>query len=95
MIVGGESSSGGRKRPRREVYMARTSLPIPTITITSEDGLHVKQPHNDALVINTHIRNYLVKRMLVDDGSAINVLTWKAFQAIGGSSVELKPITNR
>ena len=64
------------------------------ITITPEDGLHVKQPHNDTLVINTHIKNYLVKKMLVDDGSAVNVLTWEAFRSMGGSSVELKPITN-
>ena len=94
MIVGGESLTGGRKRPRKEVYMARTSYPIPTITITPEDGLHVKQPHNDALVINAHIKNFLVRRLLVDDGSAVNVLTWEAFRAMGGSSVELKPITN-
>ena len=32
--------------------------------------------------------------MLIDDGSAINILTWEAFRAMGGSSVELKPITN-
>ena len=32
--------------------------------------------------------------MLVDDGSAVNVLTWDAFRVIGGSFVELKPITN-
>ena len=32
--------------------------------------------------------------MLVDDGSTVNVLTWEAFRAMGGSSVELKPIIN-
>ena len=76
------------------VYVARTSSSIPNITIAQEDELHVKQPHNDALVINAHIKNYLVKRMLVDDGSAVNILTWEAFRVIEGSSVEPKPITN-
>ena len=75
MIMGGESSLGGKKRPRREVYMARTNSPIPIITINLEDRLHVKQPHNDALVINTYIKNYLVRRMLIDNRSAVNVLT--------------------
>ena len=32
--------------------------------------------------------------MLVDDGSAVNVLTWESFRVMGGSFVELKPITN-
>ena len=41
-----------------------------------------------------YIKNYLVKRMLVDDGSAINVLTWEAFRAMESSSVELKSITS-
>ena len=94
MIIGGESSTGGRKRPCKEVYMARANYPTPTIIITPEDGSHVKQPHNDALVISAHIKNYLVRRMLVDDGSAVNVLTWEAFRTMEGSSVELKPITN-
>ena len=94
MIIGGESSSRGRKRPQREVYTTQTGPSMTTITITLEDGLYVRKPYNDALVINTHIRNYLVKRMLVDDGSAVYVLTWDAFQEMGGSSVELKPITN-
>ena len=32
--------------------------------------------------------------MLIDDRSAVNVLTWEAFRAIGGSFVEMKPIIN-
>ena len=37
---------------------------------------------------------HLVQRMLVDDESVVNILTWEAFRSMGGLSVELKPITN-
>ena len=95
MIIGGKSIPGGKKkRQKKDICIVGTSSSMPTITISPEDRLHVKQPHNDALVVSTYIKNYLVKRMLVDDGSTVNVLNWEAFRAMGGSSVELKLITN-
>ena len=36
----------------------------------------------------------MVKRILIDEESAVNVLTWEAFQIIGGSSIYLKSISN-
>ena len=64
-----------QEEKRKDMCMVEVSLPMPTITIGPEDGLHVKQPHNDALVVSTYIKNYLVKKMLIDDESMVNVLT--------------------
>ena len=67
---------------------------LPDITFRPEDGQHVQHPHNDALVIGAHIQNFLVKRLLIDDGSAVNALSWEAYKAMGGSVTGLKPIKN-
>ena len=75
MILGGEfSSKGRRKRMRKEVFVI-VDLSIPNIIISQDDGSYMKQLYNDALVVSAYIKNYLVKRMVVDDRSDVNVLT--------------------
>ena len=77
MIVGGEIPKEKRlKRARKD------RNPLLDITFGPEDGQHVQHPHNDALVISAHIQNFLVKRLLIDDGSAVNALSWEAYKAI-------------
>ena len=70
MIMGREIPKEKRmKRVRKEGNQ------LPNITFGLEDGQHVRYPHNDALVISSHVHNYLVKRLLIDDGSAVNALS--------------------
>ena len=65
---------------------------MPDITFGPEDGQHVQHPYNDALVISAHIQNFLVKRLLIDDGSAVNALSWEVYKVMGGSVTDLKAI---
>lgn len=46
-----------------------------SIAFSEEDMVGVAYPHNDALVIVDDIVDFDVKRVLVDGGSAANVLT--------------------
>ena len=79
IISGGEpSSKDERKRTRKEVFVAAEDS-IPNIIINQDNGSHVKQSHNDASVINVYVKNYLVKRMLVDDRNTVNILIWESF----------------
>ena len=48
---------------------------LPDITFGLEDGQHVQHPHNDALLISAHVQNYLVKSLLIDNGSAVNAIS--------------------
>ena len=87
MIVGGEIPKEKRlKRARKDGNQ------LPDIIFGPEDGQHVQHPHNDALVISAHIQNFMVKRLLIDDGSAVNALSWEAYKAMGGSVTDLKAI---
>ena len=44
------------------------------IVITETDASWVHHPHEDALVTTTKIANSLIHRVLVDSGSAVNIL---------------------
>ncbi|XP_022883407.1 uncharacterized protein LOC111400214 [Olea europaea var. sylvestris] len=50
-------------------------------------------PHDDALVIVGDIVDFDIKRVLVDRGSAINVLTWDAFLGLKIFPDNLKTVT--
>ena len=89
MIVGGEIPKEKRlKRARKDENQ------LPYIIFGPENRQHVQHPHNDALVISAHIQNFLVKRLLIDDESAVNALSWEAYKVIGGSVTDLKAIKN-
>ncbi|XP_043810655.1 uncharacterized protein LOC110610967 [Manihot esculenta] len=91
MIVGGTGgwmSRRGKKRGRdgesssAEVMQVVEHSPV-TITFSPEDAQGVQMPHDDALVIEAVIHNYRVKKILVDDGSKVNLLPYRVFQQMG------------
>ena len=49
------------------------------IVFTQADTRWVHQPHEDALVITTEVANSLDHRLLIDSGSAVNILYWGAY----------------
>ncbi len=66
----------------------------PTYSLTfNERDVYNAIPQNEALVIEAHINNYLVRRLLVDDGSAVNLITWQTYQAMKGDKAILKQST--
>lgn len=48
--------------------------PKDTVTFSEEDLQGIVTPHNDALVMQLSIGEYLIRRILIDTGSEINVL---------------------
>ncbi|XP_021624992.1 uncharacterized protein LOC110624183 [Manihot esculenta] len=91
MIVGGTGgrmSRRGKKRSREGETSSAEVMQIvehssTTITFSSEDAQGVQMPHDDTLVIEAVIHNYRVKKILVDDGSKVNLLPYRVFQQMG------------
>ncbi|XP_021606836.1 uncharacterized protein LOC110611038 [Manihot esculenta] len=88
MIVegtGGQMSRRGKKRGRdgegssAEVMQVVEHSPV-TISFSLEDAQGIQMPHDDALVVEVVIHNYRVKKVLVDDGSKVNLLPYRVFQ---------------
>ena len=48
--------------------------PHPVLSFSKEDKIGTTQPHDDALVITFRIRGYDVKRVMVDDGSRVEIM---------------------
>ena len=51
-----------------------------TINFTEKDAQQLHHPHNNALVINLSIVDFNIQRVLVDNGSSIDILYYPAFQ---------------
>ncbi|KAL2490616.1 Ribonuclease H [Abeliophyllum distichum] len=63
------------------------------ITFSDEDLKSVTCPHDDALVIVADIADFDVEGVLVDNGSAANVMFWEVFLGLKISPSKIKPIT--
>ena len=50
------------------------------ITFTDEDVGRVHHPHDDAIVITLLIADYTTRRVLIDNGSLVDILYYPAFQ---------------
>ncbi|XP_022843439.1 uncharacterized protein LOC111366994 [Olea europaea var. sylvestris] len=98
IIIGGIASGGdsnsGRKQYARQ-YALASGMPhgkLEDITFGTGDLEGVSLPHDDALVISAIVANFEVKRILVDNGSAANILSQEAFAKMGISSQQLKAV---
>ncbi|XP_022888952.1 uncharacterized protein LOC111404368 [Olea europaea var. sylvestris] len=90
---GGDSSSGRKQYARQPPIISRPDLGrTEDISFGMDDLEGIAFPHGDALVISAIIANFEVKRILVDNGSATNVLSHEDFVQMGISSEQLKPV---
>ena len=74
---------GSSKRARDDKNWQIKFLPFDT-DIVQDDG-------NDPIIVSAIINTFLVERIVIDDGNAIEVLMWKAFQEMGLDESQLKP----
>ena len=51
----------------------------PIIGFSEEDARHLHHPHDDALVISIRVGDYNIHRVLVDNGSSVDILYHPAF----------------
>ncbi|XP_030970429.1 uncharacterized protein LOC115990777 [Quercus lobata] len=74
----------------RESKRARVSA-TPLIGFSEEDKQGTLQPHDDALVVTLRIGGYDVKRVLVDQGSAVEVMYLDLFKGLNLKPEDLSP----
>ncbi|KAM6583079.1 hypothetical protein CsatB_010081 [Cannabis sativa] len=64
------------------------------IVFMESDARWVHHPHSDALVIIANIGGDNVHRILVDNGSSVNLLNFQAFKQMGLQEKDLRPMTS-
>ena len=50
------------------------------ITFSERDASGIKQPHDDPLVITLGIEGFVMRRMLVDNGSSADIMYMTSYQ---------------
>ena len=51
----------------------------PVIRFSKDNAQRLHHPHDDALVVSLQIGDYIMHRVLVDNGSSVNILYYPAF----------------
>ena len=59
--------------PNSELKRARVSIQ-PALSFSNEDKIGTIQPHDDDLVVTLKIGGYDVKRVMVDQGSGVEIM---------------------
>nr|XP_023904888.1 uncharacterized protein LOC112016563 [Quercus suber] len=83
-----DQSSKSKKAYLKVVQRVQLSRQSPTaramdeqaITFTEEDAERIHHPHDDAIVITSLIDDYTTRRVLVGNGSYVDILYFLAFQ---------------
>ena len=68
-----------------------TRVNNPTISFTEEDTRQLHHPHDDALVINLSMADFNTRRVLVDNGSSVDIIYYIVFQQMRIDKERLLP----
>ena len=91
MIVGGTTAVGSSKKAHKTYLRMVHSIQLtgsvpkmprrdnPVIGFSEDDARRLHHPHDDALVVSLQIGDYNVYRVLVDNGSSVDILYYPAF----------------
>ncbi|KAL2466991.1 Uncharacterized protein Adt_42842 [Abeliophyllum distichum] len=100
VIVGGIAAGGDSNSARKSYTRGNRSTSVgknerfsQNITFNDDDLEGVTCPHDDALVIVADITDFDVKSVLVDNGSAADVMSWEVFLGLKISPSKIKPVT--
>ena len=90
MIIGGTAITGSSKKARKTCLRVVQNVQLtgsvpkiarresPVIGFLEEDVRRLHHPHDDALVVSVRVGDYNVHRMLVDNGSLVDILYYPA-----------------
>ena len=87
MSVARLSSGDINQDPKR----AKMKIPL-VMGFSDEDKIGTIQPHDDALVIALWIGGYHVKRVMVDQGSAAEIMYPDIYKGLNLKSEDLTPL---
>jgi len=67
---------------------------VPTMVFDGCEGPHFTSPYNDPLVVELKVASALVRRILIDTGSSINIITWDCLKNLKHLGKEIVPLVH-
>ncbi|XP_028078918.1 uncharacterized protein LOC114280743 [Camellia sinensis] len=64
------------------------------LSFSSKDLERVQMPHNDALVVTLRVKDFDIKRILIDQGSSIEIMYYDAFKQMKLEDKDMAPATS-
>jgi len=95
-FTGGGRSSSSRKKHLRAVQSVhavsgRTIRRMPPITFSDADFQGTDPNQDDPMVITIEVESFAVKKVLIDQGSSVDILYWKTFNKLQIPPADLTP----
>lgn len=57
-----------------------------------KDLVRPQNPHNDMLVVTLHVNDFDIKRILIDQGSSVEIMYYDAFKQLKLDKRDLAPV---
>ncbi|XP_028113888.1 uncharacterized protein LOC114311918 [Camellia sinensis] len=64
------------------------------ISFSSKDLERIQTPHNDALVVTMCVKDFDINRILIDQGSSVQIMYYDAFKQLKLEDKDLAPATS-
>ncbi|KAJ8433469.1 hypothetical protein Cgig2_020641 [Carnegiea gigantea] len=59
-----------------------SQVTVPTVQFGGGEGPHFTSPHNDPLVVEMKVASAIVRRILIDMGSSVDIITWDCLKKL-------------
>jgi hypothetical protein len=86
-FAGGGESNSARKRHLQEIMTIKSGLEKvkrhPVISFSADDFCGYDGKQDDPMALYVETMKFTIKRVLVDQGSSIDILFWTAFEKLG------------
>ena len=95
-FTGGGCSNSARKKHLRAIQSIHSASThkrphIPPITFTDDDFTAIDPAQDDPMVITMEIDKFAISKVLVDQGSSIDILCWETFKKMRILEAEIQP----
>ncbi|XP_028084618.1 uncharacterized protein LOC114285735 [Camellia sinensis] len=64
------------------------------LAFSSKDMERIQMPHNDALVVTLRVKDFDIKRILIDQGSSVEIMYYDVFKQMKLEDKDLAPATS-
>ncbi|RDY12366.1 hypothetical protein CR513_02858, partial [Mucuna pruriens] len=95
---GGVRVERNQKRKAGDVLVVRGNVdvtPTPVITFGERDMRYDPPRHDEPMVILVVVAEYKVERVLIDQGSSVNILYWSMYMKMGLKPIDMEPCTGK